>query len=480
MKMKSHFKTFAFLSAAAVALSFSVSSVTQASLVGISDSGTDFEHTDLAGHEWTNLGEIAGNHIDDDHNGKVDDVHGWNFAENYDRFFFREHLTDVSPVTYKLFEIIARKQAKAETAGDKTYWEQNVAGLSAENKEALLAHLNYFGQYAHGTHVSGIVIGQAPHAKLLVSRIFPDDVPPEYPLTSVKPQFFGAVDFIYKLLAVVTNGVFDQVATYLHEQKVDVANYSVGISMTMLAKAAIAVKGPRNPSPDDIAAEARRVYKQFEPKGAAWIASSPGTLFVVAAGNDGTDNDILPTFPANVRADNEITVAATHGVSMLAEFSNYGKRSVDIAAPGVAIDSTVPSLDRRSKLAMSGTSMAAPFVTGVAAHIKDVNPALTPAQIRMILMGTVDQKPWLDGKVISGGVVNPPRAYTAAEMSKSQDIPSAISTARQSVKDQVETLASALKAASSAAQSKTDSHSAPFVESRSLVEMKQWAKNLLF
>jgi cell wall-associated protease len=89
-------------------------------------------------------------------------------------------------------------------------------------------------------------------------------------------------------------------------------------------------------------------------------------------------------------------------------------------------------------LPMSGTSMAAPYVAGVAAKMKDLNPALTPVQLKEILMGTVDKKDWLKTKVISSGVVNADRAYMASEKSKSMTVAAAIAASIQSVADQKE------------------------------------------
>ena len=405
-----------------------------ASVVAICDSGSDLEHVELAGRGWVNAAEIAGNRIDDDHNGKVDDVNGWNFAEDYNQIFFRDHLKEINPLTFQIFDVLARKESKTTTPADDAFWKKNILDLPAEQKTALLAHLNYFGQYAHGTHVAGIVARQAPDAKLLIARIFPDDLAPQYPLPP-GPKMYSIVDSIYKLLALASNGVFEQVARYLNENKVEVANYSVGISMKMLAENALKIKGNKAPTADQIALEAQRIYKPFGEAGRAWMASSPGTLFVVAAGNDGTDNNVLPTFPANVRIENEITVAASQGNASLADFSNYGRSTVDVAAPGVAIMSTVPSLDKKGHLPLSGTSMAAPYVTGVAGHIKDVNPSLKPAIVREILMQTVDVKPWLAGKVISGGVVNRERAYAAAVNMKTMDLNAAVAAAKVSVAD---------------------------------------------
>lgn len=437
----------------------------QASTVAIVDSGSDFEHKDLAGRQWVNPSEIAGNRVDDDRNGKVDDVNGWNFAEDYNRIFFRDHLKDINPITYKLFEIIARKQAKSASAEDEAFWEENVMKLTAKEKEELLAHLNYYGQYAHGTHVAGIVSYQAPQAKLLVGRIFPDTLPPEYKRTPVH-MMKGVMDYIYQLLAMVSNGIFDQVSVYLNDNHADVANYSVGISMHMLAENFLAMKGNKNPTEDELAAESQRIFKQYEPYGEKWVANSPNTLFVIAAGNDGRDNDRFPTFPANIRSENAITVAASQDFDSLAEFSNYGINSVDLAAPGVAIESSVPALDRERHLPMSGTSMATPFVTGVSAHIKDLNPELKPSDIRAILMQTVDPKPWLQGKVISGGVVNPERAYAAAEKSRTMELSQAIAAAKTAVPGEATVHHLSVRVANPAVKTSP--------------ELQRWAKKLVF
>lgn len=414
----------------------------QAATIAVVDSGTDFEHAWLAGRQYINAKEIAGNRVDDDRNGKVDDIVGWNFVDRYGQVFFRDHLETYSPVVYRLMEIVARKQSGKSTARDQAYWDKHVTGLSADKRNLLIAHLNSFGQYTHGTHVAGIVTQHASDSQILSARVFADDPPPDYIAptdflgTLAKDKQKGSwTSLVYKFMAALNAGLFDQVSEYLKERRVDVANYSLGVPLQTIARGLLAAKGISDPTPEQLSEETLRAYAKFEPYGKKWMSRASQTLFVVAAGNDGTDNDRFPTFPANIDMPNSITVAASLDYAGIADFSCYGAKSVHIAAPGVAIESSVPSLNNRTLLPMSGTSMAAPLVAGIAGRIKDLNPKLSASEVKAILMGTVDKKPWLKGKVISEGVVNPDRAYLAARLSASTSITAAIASAREDVRD---------------------------------------------
>ena len=131
---------------------------------------------------------------------------------------------------------------------------------------------------------------------------------------------------------------------------------------------------------------------------------------MAAAGNDGSDNDSTASYPANYNLSNVISGASTNNKDGLAGFSNFGSKSVDLAAPGVDIASTYTE-DRYAY--MSGTSMAAPHVTGVAALVKSQNPALDDAQIRTRILDSVDKKDNLRGKMVTGGRLNAAAALSA-------------------------------------------------------------------
>jgi len=131
-------------------------------------------------------------------------------------------------------------------------------------------------------------------------------------------------------------------------------------------------------------------------------AGDAGILFVAAAGNDGSNNDRRAHYPSNYDLPNVISVAALDRTDNLAGFSNYGVKTVHIAAPGKDILSTWLNDGYREA---SGTSMATPYVSGVAALIVANQPNISMARLRERLLGTADPIPSLAGKVATGGRV---------------------------------------------------------------------------
>jgi thermitase len=143
------------------------------------------------------------------------------------------------------------------------------------------------------------------------------------------------------------------------------------------------------------------------------FANSHNVVFVTAAGNDGTDNDTTTSYPASYVEPNELSVAAVDQNGNLASFSNYGIGTVNLAAPGVNIISEVPtSIDPSGLETLSGTSMSTAYVTGVAALVASVDPSFTAVQIVQRIDSTVKILPSLEGKTISGGMVDAYNAIT--------------------------------------------------------------------
>jgi subtilisin family serine protease len=408
-----------------------------AATVAIVDSGTDFQHPALADKKWIN--DDAEDRVDNDRNGFVDDSHGWNFAENNNQLIDRSHAGTFSPDVKKYFDLQKKLLDGTITPEEREWMKQK------RSDEKFLAELNRFGSWVHGTHVAGIAAADLREARIMGVKLLP---------TPAKQTFQSAIheirsrrsflqnpiqDMLVKAglaqLARQQGRIFTPIGAYVKVERAAVANCSFGTSFTAvqpLLKQLIEGILRREPTQAELENYAKHFVGEVVKTQTAWVQSAPETLFVMAAGNDGTDNDTLPTSPANVRQPNSITVAATHNNEKLASFSNFGATMVDVGAPGVGILSAIPGGEQ---MLLSGTSQAAPYVAGVAGQVLEANPKLGPAQVREVLMKTVDAKPWLAGKVVSGGVVNPERAVRAAELSRSAPLAQAIASAQAQVAD---------------------------------------------
>jgi subtilisin family serine protease len=159
------------------------------------------------------------------------------------------------------------------------------------------------------------------------------------------------------------------------------------------------------------------------------IRQHPDTLFVLAAGNGGTDgvgddNDVTPTWPCAAPQANVICVGASDNHDRRARFSNFGATSVDLFAPGVDILSAFRAPEF-GWYYMDGTSMAAPEVAGTLALMRATAPALTAADLKQALLSTVDRKPQLVGRAVSGGRLNAATAVRAAMAAAGLAVPRA-------------------------------------------------------
>jgi subtilisin family serine protease len=294
-------------------------------VVAVIDDGVDFSHPDLAARAWTNPGESGDgketNGIDDDGNGYVDDVHGWDFCHD-----------------------------------DNTVHDVD--------------------DDFHGTHVAGIiaasldgvgVVGVAPGVKIMALKFLGDD-----PGCGYDSMAIAAI-------------------AYAKSFGVRIANASWG-----------GVGAP---------ADAPELHDAIR---------DSGMLFVAAAGNDGSNNDHGPwtTLPASFDLPNIVSVAAMDNTGGLAGFSNYGSTTVDIAAPGEAILSSLPAETGHPTPGwgwLDGTSMAAPHVSGVAALVASVWPSIaddpTVLRARIVDSGKADSS--TTGLTATGRVVDAYRALDA-------------------------------------------------------------------
>ncbi|NBY19723.1 protease [bacterium] len=307
-------------------------------VVAVTDTGVDYNHVDLVNNMWRNKAEVPGNGIDDDKNGYVDDIVGWDF-----------HANDNKPYD-----------------------------LSMDLMDILLSG----GNPGHGTHVSGVIAaslnngtgiaGVAPKAQIMALRF-------------IGEKGEGSTDSAIKAIDyAVSNGA-------------RIINASWG-----------GEAGEEDDQP------LREAIKRAEAK---------GVIFVVAAGNGRLDqasgkshgfdinNDSKPVVPAVYNFSNMVGVAAIDSNNQLAEFSNWGKESIKLGAPGVKIMSTVPG-DRYQdtvvdlgtiKATWDGTSMATPFVAGALAVIWSQDPSQSASTVKSKLLDMAAPTEALNSKVETQG-----------------------------------------------------------------------------
>jgi len=152
--------------------------------------------------------------------------------------------------------------------------------------------------------------------------------------------------------------------------------------------------------------------RQLIPDTLKYIGEKYGVLVIAAAGNDSSNIDKNPTYPASHPSENLLIIASTQSNGKMSGFSNYGAIGVDVAAPGSNVFSTTPGNRYES---MSGTSMATPTTVGVAAEILSHNPDLTVSQLKEVLMKSVTKIDSFKSKMVAGGRID---LLTALELAK--------------------------------------------------------------
>lgn len=415
----------------ALAALLSAPLVLNASTVAIIDSGTDMKHQDIAPHAWINELEIPDNNRDEDRNGYQDDIYGWNFAESNNQVIDYSYLGTLTPDIERFFEI----QTKA-LMGQASQAEIDWMRAQVQDAE-FVKRIGIYGNFMHGTHVAGIASKGAKDAKVMAVKLIPTEVKlPFAHLPSVESLEKGLGLTLLKkgleVLAAQQAKTFEEIGAYVDGHQADVANGSFGTGYPqakMICGTLFRTLLRREPTEDELKEVTLHFMKATLENSRVFVESAPNTLFVFAAGNDGSNNDEFPASPTNIEAPNVISVAATKSDGTIASFSNYGVGTVDVAAPGVGIRSSAPG---NKYLQVSGTSQAAPFVANVAARLKDANPALSPVEMKAIIMKTVDKRDDLSRKIRTSGLVNADRAVRAAHLAVNLSVEAAIA---QSIKE---------------------------------------------
>lgn len=277
-------------------------------VVALIDTGVDITHPDLGSAIWTNPGEIPGDGIDNDGNGYVDDVYGWNFYDG---------------------------SAQVFTGTDDTHGTHSAGTIAAAR---------------NGVGTVGIC--DSAYVKIMVLKIL------------------GTASGVGKVSNVI------KAIRYAQANGASICNLSFGTTQY-----------------------SEELYQTIR---------DSGMLFVVAAGNgdaygQGYSIDEKPMYPASFELDNVISVANLRFDGQLDRASNYGVKSVDLAAPGNYILSTVPG---NNYTYMSGTSMAAPMVTGAAAMLYSYDASLSLMDVRNRILQSVHPLESLSGKVATGGIID--------------------------------------------------------------------------
>ncbi len=277
-------------------------------VVAVIDTGIDLDHPDLVNNLWTNTDEIPGNGVDDDNNGFIDDIHGWDFVNN-----------DGNP--------------------------------DDDNN--------------HGTHVAGTIAASANSIGVV-------GVAPGVQVMGLK--------FLNSSGSGMTSHAL-QSLQYAIDNGALISNNSWG-------------GGGFSSAMETLLTQAETVNH----------------LFVAAAGNSSNNIDTSPTYPAAYQNANVISVASIQSDGSRSGFSNYGTTNVDVAAPGSSIRSTISGGGYAS---FNGTSMASPHVAGIAALMRSLEPNVSTADIKRILIETSTFDSRLETVSDSGGRVNASAAVSA-------------------------------------------------------------------
>ena len=422
------------------------------------DSGSDFTHNALKPLAFANEAEVNGKAgVDDDNNGYVDDIYGWNFVNN-DKTLV--NLKDTPPEYDKVLrcmELLGKLQAYGQAGMDPAEFE--FLKTQYQNQK-FWAWVSFTGGWAHGTHCAGITSTKNSDVNLNAITHIPTGNGPkeeiEEAMAMLKHNMAHrstrrtrdeepaakkvTLDELGKYFTQLGEDYAAKVqpkADYIGSLQPRVINCSFGSpnsALVDLMKKNMPQWGWVNPTDAELQEVVNLfVTKAFLPRDKAMFAKAPNALVVIASGNSSEDLDPFVSTPNDVPIENKLVIAATDEDQKLAPFSCYGKKVVDVGVPGVNIYSTYPN----QKMGyMSGTSMACPLAVNYAAQVFSVNPSLTPVQVKKILMETVDKKEWLTDKVKSGGVINVTRAVHAAQLIKDgKSLAAAITSARKDVGD---------------------------------------------
>lgn len=335
-------------------------------VVGVWDLGTN---TELFKKQlFKNRAELP-NGKDDDGNGQVDDIGGLVDEAAHTKLLFEPDpkvLEEYKPFLRGIMDLRAGI-ANSEAAQKVLALMRGVS--NAGELDRLEQSLDAVGEWAHGTHVAGIVMRGVPKAQLAVFRsAWAGEARPYH--------HRGPTDD--ELAAERKN--MDAVAAFINRHKVRVVNVSLGFSQEYL-EAELRYEKDKYADDAAVRARAKAVLEKRRQNWASVFDACRGTLFVVSAGNSNQDVVEYGVVPAGIQRDNLLVVGAVDRFGNWASFTNSGE-GVKVFDFGVEVPSVVPSGET---VPLSGTSMASPNVANLAAKIFSVNPKLQPKQVKDLI-----------------------------------------------------------------------------------------------
>lgn len=362
------------------------------------------------------------------------DFQGWDFFDN--SHLKKPVIEDRSSIQ----EVLLYRTLRAKGHQEGLSLEEFEWYKKRNADKAFMEKVKLFKKHSHGTFVAGIALREGENISIFPIRglnipnpvvaVEDNTTQGHGPLKGKTPDEKFEEEIKNSLDRVAKK--FTKICRYVSNKKIEVVNGSYGITfkniMTKFRERYREMTGKELDEPR-LLNYTNNYFSELYRRGEKTMRRYPNILFVFSAGNSGLNNDQYHHYPSRIKVPNAITVGAMNG-DYLATFSNFGKTHVDIGAPGVAILSIVPKVYSQDGSDLyspaSGTSMAAPYISNLAAQILNTNPKLTPADIKRLILETGDVKIHLKEKMISGSIANNHHALKAALLSKDMMLDQAI------------------------------------------------------
>lgn len=340
-------------------------------ITAVWDSGTDISL--FPDQRWINEAEKP-NGRDDDGNGFVDDLSGIAFDVNNKPStgsLMPLPESDHEDLDTSLDWIVGSMdmQANIDSKEARNY-RKMIASLSAEEFQPFLMKMGRLGLYTHGTMTAFTAVENNPAARLMYVRFTFDVKPVPDPFDEAYAESFS--EYI------------DTTFAWLKKAGARVVNLSWRVTTPMIEGSLASVE----PDPERRRERSLEIFQTMSRSMEKAIDDAPGILFIAGAGNEDEDVDFVKSFPAGLDLPNLITVGAVDVSLQPANFTSFGK-SIDIYANGFEVKTRMPG---GKKTMISGTSLAAPQVTNLAAKLLAVEPALTVEELRDVIESTATRE----------------------------------------------------------------------------------------